>query len=249
MRRFARRHLRRWLAGRGYELKDAMTPLRRAPAFFAAMRPRGLAPATLIDVGVGHGTPWLMAGFPDAYTVLVEPNDGFRPDTERLMAGRQGEVHFMAAGAEAGEATLTLNVRRPTSSTMSAASDAQRAEYARRGWVRETRTVTVPVRRLDSLGWRDWPKPFLLKIDAEGFEFEVLKGATALLPDVACMIAEVSVAERYAGGYSFAAFVAALDGYGFRLFDITDMLQFGRDGRLSTIDAVLVPKASPLLTA
>jgi hypothetical protein len=104
-------------------------------------------------------------------------------------------------------------------------------------------------RWIDSFGWRHWPKPFPLKIDAEGFELEVLKGATALLPDVACMIAKVSVAERYAGGYSFADFIAALDGYGLLLFDTTDMLQFGRDGHLSTIDAVLVPKGSPLLTA
>jgi FkbM family methyltransferase len=249
MKRFFRRSIRRWLERRGYHLKYAHVPLRKAPAFFTAMRPKGLAPATVIDVGVGYGTPWLMRGFPDAYTVLVEPNDGFRPAIDRLMANRRGEVHFMAAGPEAGEAVLHLNVVTPTSSTMSEVSAAQRAEQERHGWRRETREVTVPVGRLDSLPHGEWPKPFLMKIDAEGFELEVLKGATGLLPDVECLIAEVSVAERYAGGYSFAEFIAALDGYGFQLLDITDMLQFGPDGRLSTIDAVFVPKGSPLLTA
>jgi FkbM family methyltransferase len=249
MRRFARRRLVDLLRWRGYDMKDRQTPLRRAPAFFRAMRPRGLAPQTVIDVGVGRGTGWLMDGFPDAWTVLVEPNDGFRPEIEAIMAARRGEVHYVAAGGEPGEATLNLNVRHPTSSTMSKVSNGQQAEYAKRGWVRETRAVTVPVRRLDSLNWQSWPKPFFLKIDAEGFELEVLKGATALLPHVQCMICEISVAQRYDGGYSFADFTTALDGHGFQLFDITDMIQFGRDGRLSTIDAAFVPKGSPLLSA
>ncbi len=237
------------LSRRDYELKDVQHPLRKAPAFFEAMVPKGLRPGTVIDVGVGYGTPWLMEGFPDAYTVLVEPNEGFREPIERLMANRRGEVHFIGAGPREAEMTLTLNVRQPTSSTMSKPSGTQIEEYARRGWTRETRDVTVPVRRLDSLPHADWPKPFLLKIDSEGFELEVLAGATGLLADVQCMIAEVSIAERYEGGYNFATFIAALDGYGFQLFDITDMLQFGRRGRLSTIDAVFVPKGSSLLAA
>lgn len=249
MKRFIRRRLQDFLRARGYDLKDASQPLRRAPAFFDAMRPRGLAPATVIDVGVGYGTPWLMAGFPDAHTVLVEPNEGFRPHIDRLMAHRRGEVHYIAAGPAADEAVMTLNVLKPTSSTMSTASDIQKAEFARRGWERTTREVTVPVRRLDSLGWQSWPKPFLLKIDSEGFELQVLAGAGDMLGAVQCIIAEVSIAERYAGGYSFSDFVAALDSYGFQLFDITDMLQFGRTGRLSTIDAAFVPKGSPLLSA
>lgn len=34
------------------------------------------------------------------------------------MAARRGEAHFFAAGAEAGEASLSVNVAAPTSSTM-----------------------------------------------------------------------------------------------------------------------------------
>src|SRR3546814_3291741 len=86
------------LRRRNYDLKDVQHPLRKAPAFFEAMTPKGLSPATVIDVGVGYGTPWLMEGFPDAYTVLVEPNEGFREPIERLMANRRGEVHFIGAG-------------------------------------------------------------------------------------------------------------------------------------------------------
>ncbi|MBB4632771.1 FkbM family methyltransferase [Sphingosinicella soli] len=249
MKSFLKRAFTDTLRRREYELKDVQHPLRRAPAFFRAMAPKGLNPGTVVDVGVGYGTPWLMDGFPNAYTVLVEPNEGFRDAAASLMAQRKGEVHFVAAGRAASEMTLNLNVPRPTSSTMSKPSERQVDEFARRGWTRETRAVTVPVMRLDSLDRAAWPKPFLLKIDSEGFELEVLAGATGLFPDVQCLIAEVSVAERYEGGYDFATFIAALDGYGFKLFDITDMLQFGRRGRLSTIDAVFLPKASTLLGA
>lgn len=249
MKTFLKRAFTDTLRRREYELKDVQHPLRKAPAFFRAMTPKGLSPGTVIDVGVGYGTPWLMDGFPDAYTVLVEPNEGFREPIAQLMATRRGEVHFAAAGRAASEMVLNLNVQRPTSSTMSKPSTRQVDEFARRGWTRETRTVTVPVKRLDSFDRTVWPKPYLLKVDSEGFELEVLAGATGLLPDVQCLIAEVSVAERYEGGYDFATFISALDDYGFRMFDITDMLQFGRNGRLSTIDAVFVPKGSALLGA
>ncbi len=234
---------------RDYDLKDVQHPLRKAPAFFRAMKPKGLNPGTVIDVGVGFGTPWLMEGFPDAYTVLIEPNDGFREPIEQLMTPRKGEVHFTAAGREAGQLTLNLNVLHPTSSSLSKPSARQVNAFAERGWTRETREVTVPVTRLDALDRSRWPKPYLLKVDSEGFELEVLAGATGLFPDLQCLIAEVSIAERYEGGYDLATFISTLDSYGFRLFDITDMLQFGRSGRLSTIDAVFLPKGSPLLNS
>src|SRR3546814_2219956 len=78
-----------------------------------------------------------MEGFPDAYTVLVEPNEGFREPIERLMANRRGEVHFIGAGPREAAMTLTLNVRQPTSSTMSKPSGTQIEEYASRGWTRK----------------------------------------------------------------------------------------------------------------
>ena len=243
---FVRGPLTAALGARGYEVKAASSPLRRAPAFLADVKARGLRVGTVIDVGVGFGTPWLMDAFPDAYTVLIEPNRGFRPAIDALMATRRGEVHYVAGGPVAGEARLTLNVAAPTSSSMYAYSEATRGEYVKRGWPLEMREVTVPVEPLDSLDQSRWPKPYLLKLDSEGYELEVLKGCVATLRDTAMLISEISVMKRYEASYSFAEFIATIDGHGFELFDIVDMLQFGSVGRLSAIDGVFVPKGAVL---
>lgn len=244
-----RKPLRRALKARGYHLKDVDAPLRRPLAFFAATRRRGLEVGTVIDVGVGNGTDWLMRAFPATYTVLVEPNEDFRPAIDDILAQRPGEAHFFASGAAPGEARFHLNAKTPTSSSLLAASDEQRAEKDRRGWAADTREMVVPVRRLDSLERSAWPKPYLLKLDVEGFELEVLKGAGALLADTALIVAEIGVAQRHAAEPSFAEVIAAMDGHGFALFDIVGLTQFGRDGRLAFIDGVFVPKDSPLARA
>jgi Methyltransferase FkbM domain len=51
----------------------------------------------------------------------------------------------------------------------------------------------VPVRRLDRLvEERGLPGPFLLKIDTQGTELDVMRGAERILPQVDLVIAEVS---------------------------------------------------------
>ena len=65
----------------------------------------------------------------------------------------------------------------------------------------------------------DLEAPFLLKIDTEGHELDVVEGAGELLQRTEVVIAEVSVAERFEVGYRFEEFVAAMSARGFRVFD------------------------------
>ena len=57
--------------------------------------------------------------------------------------------------------------------------------------------------------------PFGLKIDTEGFDYQVIQGARNFLRETQFVIAEVNVAKRYEGGYSFAEFIAIRDENGF----------------------------------
>src|SRR5207237_822373 len=76
----------------------------------------------------------------------------------------------------------------------------------------------VPMTTLDHLRERHgWGGPFGLKIDAEGFEPEVIEGAERLLQETQFVIAEVSVTERFEDDHSFARFIAWIDSRGFAL--------------------------------
>lgn len=54
----------------------------------------------------------------------------------------------------------------------------------------------LTVRRLDCV-WGDNPAPEFLKVDVQGYELEVLKGMGALLDEVICLEAEVSLCRFY----------------------------------------------------
>src|SRR5688500_1398118 len=67
-----------------------------------------MAPKTIIDVGVGYGTPELYEAFPDARLILVEPLEEYLPNIRELFSKRNGIHHAVALGAQDDE--LEINV-------------------------------------------------------------------------------------------------------------------------------------------
>jgi hypothetical protein len=83
-----------------------------------------------------------------------------------------------------------------------------------------------------------FPEPFGLKIDTEGAELEVIRGAAATLERTLFVIAEVDVLHnRFEGSYSFAQFIAAMDQAG---FEVCDLLAIGRAASSHVVDVDLV---------
>jgi len=168
---------------------------------------------TVIDVGVLEGTPALYQAFPDARLVLVEALPGYRQKCLQLLAAHPGggEVHMCAVGAEDGSATIRYYPDRPATSSLLETEDGGHGEPVR---------IDVPLRRLDGLVKPDsLAGNALLKIDVEGMELEVLKGAVGLLPHIRCIIAETSIRKRHRDSYRFADVVAFLASHGLHLYD------------------------------
>lgn len=172
----------------------------------------GLEPATLIDVGVGTGTPGLHEAFPDAHHVFVEALPTFTADLERLVERFGGEYHLTAAGAADGVATIHVDKRIPMQSSFSARTDDRE---------RTLIDLEVPVVRLDTLrDERGWQGPFGLKIDTEGHELAVIAGAPKLVAESQFVIAELALSDRFAGQTDFASFLSIMSKHGMRLCDI-----------------------------
>jgi FkbM family methyltransferase len=184
----------------------------------AYLRGLGFRPRTIIDVGVAKGTPQLYAAFPDAQLILVEPLSEYFEGIARLLEHRRG-VHIpAAAGSSEGELELLVEPRWTDMTS----------RYSRHPLGRTGDTLTprrVHVTTIDRIiANHAFPAPFGLKIDTEGSELEVIRGAAATLERTLFVIAEVSVLPgRLEGSYSFAQFIAAMDQAGFEVCDLVDV--------------------------
>jgi FkbM family methyltransferase len=201
------------------------------------LRKPGLAPATVIDVGVARGTPSLYDAFPGAHLVLIEPLREFEGDLERISRRRGGEYVLTAVGAAPGRAELFVNSQMlyESSFLVNEWRPPEEHEALER---REVEVTTLDALRAE----RGWQGPFGLKIDAEGYEHQVIEGATALLADAQFVIAEVSVTRPFAGGASFAGFIALMDRHGFAVHDLLDGSKRGIGG-VEFVDVMFRRKA------
>ncbi len=90
----------------------------------------------------------------------------------------------------------------------------------------------VPVRRLDSLLPRpDLPAPHYLKIDVDGAEAAILRGAAGMLASCSVIEVEATIAD-------FGPRVALILSAGFQLFDIVEPCYY--DGRLAEVDLIFL---------
>jgi hypothetical protein len=81
----------------------------------------------------------------------------------------------------------------------------------------EAGVIRVPIRRLDACVLAPLQLPSLLKIDVQGFELEVLKGATVLLPELDAVYVEASDVALYEGQALNAEIERFLVDSGFRV--------------------------------
>ncbi len=204
----------------GYEIRTRGLAPRGFKGFTDDLVATGQSPRTVVDVGVGNGTPWLYQAFPSARFILFEPNDGFRPQIEALMTQMNAECHFVALGEQPGEVELYVNVNRPTSSAIGNYSSSYLEEMKRHDEDLKFEKKTVPVATLDSLVAETIDRPALLKIDVEGFELDVLRGATTVLSHIDYVVLEISVARRFQKENDLASMLSFLKEYGFEMYDI-----------------------------
>lgn len=105
------------------------------------------------------------------------------------------------------------------------------------GW--KVRSHLVKVQRLDALFSQavagiEQPRVFL-KIDTQGFDMEVVKGATQCLDWVVCLQSELSVTPVYHGMPHYLDALAYYEHLGFRLVGLAEIL---RSEQTQTIDEI-----------
>ena len=180
----------------------------------------GFAPEVVFDVGVNRGTPWLYATYPDARLVLIDPQPGSRERVEKAGVPPGYAFHDVALGEAPGRAVLQVPQAEGGTIPAMASLRTRQDSLARR--IETVREHEVAVERLDDLA-RAHPGRALLKIDTEGFEAEVLRGAPEVLARCEAVILELSVTERFDGVAPPSAAIGPLTAAGLELRDVLSL--------------------------
>jgi FkbM family methyltransferase len=172
---------------------------------------------SVVDVGAGRGQFALVARrrFPRAAILCFEPVGEAREKLAAVTRGLAGvEIRDVALGASTRTAEFHVS-RNLDSSSLLPMTPAHLAAFPN---TETTEGTTVSVARLDEvLEPGELEAPTLLKIDAQGYELEVLRGAESLLPAVQTVLVECSFVELYAGQALADDVTCLLRPHGFRL--------------------------------
>lgn len=153
---------------------------------------------TIVDVGANVGQFALVsrAVWPKAHLHCFEPISSVRGVLAKVFAGDdQTTIYSHALGSRAEQTKIQLSAQLDSSSILP--NKLQDSIFP------GTATVgseEIDVRRLDGVFSRDILRsPALLKLDVQGYEMEVLKGAAPLLRCFDYIYCELSFAELYDG--------------------------------------------------
>lgn len=209
--------------------------------FFECLVRLQFDPKHVIDVGANRGdwTRMAMRYFPNAQFTLFEPQDN-------LLRGGDldgdARVNICAMGAGPRTATMKLSKHERDDSFSFSLSERQAVELGRE-------QIDAPVVALDEfLVGQGLPLPDLLKIDAEGWDLEVLKGAEKCVASADVILLEAAVMNK-AFANKIANVVTEMDRRDFTLFDVTDLNRTKRHGALWLVELAFVRKRGQLAMA
>ncbi|MGH7214919.1 MAG: FkbM family methyltransferase [Tepidisphaeraceae bacterium] len=201
----------------------------------------GFAPSVVFDVGAGKGY-WAQRfawRWPEAHFFCLEPLPADAPQLGEACAVDL-RLHFVPCAVGDAPGEVAMNAAEVADSSSLLTADESGANIVR-----------VPVETLDGLIDADRvPAPDLIKIDVQGFEMHVLRGARKrALESAEVVLIEVNL-YAFAPGTPLAHEVMAfMVEAGFRLYDIAGLLRRPLDGALGQVDFVFVANRSPLVAS
>lgn len=231
--------IERIVARYGYELKMVEAPPCGYVEFLRRMVKVGIRPRTVFDIGVGHGTPWLYGAFPEAHFVLIEAQKDFEPELQQICHRIDAEYHVVAVGSTEQDRPIYRLPNRATGSSFLPPNSGTDQHYGA-SQKSEDKIHIVP---LDT--WSERPGPYFVKIDTEGFEFEILHGAAKVLEKTDVVLLETAITPRRIDEPDLIDVAAFMKSHGFCLIDFPVLTQQARHGPLKYVDAAFAKVCSP----
>ncbi len=203
----------------------------------ADAKERGLHPRTILDIGAFEGDWARMAKaiWPDAQITMIEANEEKRGCLNSAAGDVDAQLHFALLGPEDGK-EVTFHVMESGSSVFE-----EESAYERRAVTRQTT-------KLDTL-LANVPSVDFIKLDTQGYELEILKGAGRLLSAASAVLMEASLIQINAGAPLLHDVLPFMKERGFMSYEIAEIHRRQRDGAMNQIDILFVREDSPLLAS
>lgn len=209
-------------------------------ASFWTARASGFVPEMIVDVGAARGE-WSEEAclvFPDARYLMIDPLPQNRLALEAV-AAKIGNAYVYTAALGAQTSRRAINTHGDQSSFLKS------QDFV--GGVCE-----VDVRTCDEIFAREPLKGTLgrliIKIDVQGYEMDVLRGAERALESTEMLLIEVSIQRIYQDNPLAHEVIAYLGARGFCIYDIASYVQRPHDRALTQVDIVFVRESSPLMS-
>lgn len=204
--------------------------------FYNTIKQLGFNPKHIVDIGANHGT-WTreaLQHFPDAYYTLLEPQSWLKDSMLDLLE-KNDKINFypVGAGEKNGSFNFTIVDRDDSCSFRYTKEEAEREGF---------KQIEIPVVALnDLLLDSELPTPDIIKIDAEGLDIEVLKGASNYFGKTEVFMVEAGVVNKVFSN-SFLKLINFMDENNYRLFEITDLNRPFTPNVLWLVELVFVKK-------
>jgi FkbM family methyltransferase len=203
--------------------------------------------STVLDVGANEGQYRRFLRYQVEFTGIIhsfEPIPQLAASMEReALRDPAWHVHNYALGTESAETTLNIMARNTFSSLRQPELSAPE-EFVKSNTIKDQ--IQVSVRRLDDIvsdlkGVTDGN--VYLKVDTQGFDLEVLKGAQHLLPRISALQFELAIQRIYQGLPSYLETLETVNRMG---FDLSGMYPVPHDRPLRAVefDCVMVRQPS-----
>ena len=230
--------------------------------FFERLRGWGYQPALILDVGANEGA-WAR----EAWSAFGAPPSGGAPPQLLMFEGAPGRTNaLLGAGFDFVISVMGPRVRYVdffASDVTHTGNSVLRENSRHFAAVAPTRTLMRTVDELvaarpgampgaaaaagNELVTPLLPGPTILKLDVQGYEVEVLKGATRTLASVDVLLLETSVLPYNRGSPLTADIMAFLGAQGFAVLDMLELHHAGPQNVLIQIDFAFARTGSALV--
>ena len=202
------------------------------------LKRKNFRPSSVIDIGAYEGY-WaldMLEVFPSAKILMVEAQKNKASFLEKIKIAFP-KTDFSISLLSSEDGTEKLFCHNETASHISQGSFA------------ELESEVLVTQTLDSLlKEKKFPLPDFLKLDVQGHELEVLKGANESLSHAEVCLLEISIFDFGEGTPLLLEMVNYMDSKGFQAYDISQLMRRPLDKLLFQVDMFFVKKNSYLVS-